>query len=69
MHAGREKGGYVCKREEARACTSTKCLQLSILFIHLFFIESWKAIDKPTNVLLLKQGKEIDSFGAGELLR
>lgn len=50
-------GRFLCKGEEARAWTSTKCLQLSLLFIHLVFIESWKATDKRTNVLLLKQGK------------
>lgn len=50
-------GRFLCKGEEAGAWMSTKCLQLSLLFIHLFFIESWKATDKPTNVLLLKQGR------------
>lgn len=50
-------GRFLCKGEEAGAWMSTKCLQLSLLFINLFFIESWKSTDKPTYVLLLKQGK------------
>lgn len=56
MHPCREQGRFLCK-EEAGACMSTKCLQLSLLFIHLFFIESWKPTHEPTNVRLLKQGR------------
>lgn len=56
MHPCRDQGRFLCK-EEAGECMSTKCLQLSWLFIHLFFIESWNPTCEPTNVLLFKRGR------------